>query len=59
MWQGPRYPAVDTVKLGKTLKNMDKVLGKIVKKLIFSKMKPVSLLMKKRGSFPSNICPLF
>ena len=34
-----RYPFSDTVKLGKTLKNMDNVLAKIVKKFIFSKMK--------------------
>ena len=33
-----RYPSVDTVKLGKTLKNMGSVFAKIVKKSIFSKM---------------------
>ena len=33
-----RYPSVDTVKLGKTLKNMGNVFAKIVKKSIFSKM---------------------
>ena len=33
------YPSVDTVKLGKTLKNMGSILAKIVKKFIFSKMK--------------------
>ena len=30
---------VDTVKLGKTIKNMGNALAKIVKKFIFSKMK--------------------
>ena len=34
-----KYPSADTVKLGKTLKNMDNVLAKVVKKFIFSKMK--------------------
>ena len=34
-----RYPSLDTVKLGKTLKNMGSALAKIVKKFIFSKMK--------------------
>ena len=33
-----RYPSVDTVKLGKTLKTMDNALAKIVKKFIFSKI---------------------
>ena len=32
-------PLLDTIKLGKTLKNMGNVLAKIVKKSIFSKMK--------------------
>ena len=52
-------PSVGTIKLGKTLKNMGNVLTKIVKKSIFSKMKLTSLLMKKRASFPSKICPVF
>ena len=39
MWRGFKIPTVDTVKLGKTLKNMNNVLAKIVKKFIFSKMK--------------------
>ena len=47
------------MKLGKTLKNMGNALAKIVKKSIFSKMKLTSLLMKKRSSFPSMICPVF
>ena len=47
------------MKLGKTLKNMGNVLAKIVKKSIFSTMKFTSLLMKKRASFPSKICPVF
>ena len=34
-----RYSSEDTVKLGKTLKAMGNVLAKIVKTLIFSKMK--------------------
>ena len=34
-----RYPSLDTVKLGKTLKNMGNALAKIVKKFFFSKMK--------------------
>ena len=34
-----RYPSVDTVKLGKTIKNMGNALAKIVKKFIFSKVK--------------------
>ena len=56
---GPRYPSVDTVKLGKTLKNMDNVLAKIVKKSIFSKMEIADLLIKKLASFPSKICSVF
>ena len=47
------------MKLGKTLKNMGSVLAKIVKRYFFSKMKLTSLLIKKRASFPSNICPVF
>ena len=43
-----RYPSVDTVKLGKTLKNMGDVLAEIA-----------GLLMKKHTSFPSKICPVF
>ena len=46
------------MKLGKT-KNMGNVLAKIVKKPIFSKMKFTVLLMKKRATFPSKICPVF
>ena len=46
------------MKLGKTLKNIS-LFQKIVKKSIFSKMKLTSLLMKKRASFPSKICPVF
>ena len=38
---------------------MGNILTKIVKKLIFSKMKLAGLLMKKRTSFPSKICPVF
>ena len=34
-----RYPSVDTVKLGKTLKNMGNFFAKIVKKFIFNKTK--------------------
>ena len=34
-----RYASVDTVKLGKTLKNMGSVLAKTVKKFVFGKMK--------------------
>ena len=30
-----------------------------LQKSIFSKMKLTSLLMKKRASFPSKICPVF
>ena len=51
--------SVGTMKLRKTLKNMGNILAKIVEKFIFSKMKLTSLLMKKRASFPSNICPVF
>ena len=47
------------MKLGKALKNMSNVLPKIVKKLVFSKMKLAGLLMKKHASFPSKICPAF
>ena len=47
------------MKLGKTLKNMSNVLAKPVKKSIFSKKRLVSLLMKKRTSFPSKICTVF
>ena len=47
------------MKLGKTLKNMSNVHAKIVEKSIFSKMKFISLLMKKRTSFTSKICPVF
>ena len=47
------------MKLGKTLKNMSNVLAKPVKKSIFSKKRLVSLLMKKRTSFPSKICAVF
>ena len=54
-----RYPSVDTMKLGKTLKNMSNVLAKPVKKSIFSKKRLASLLMKKRTSFPSKICTVF
>ena len=39
MWGDSRYLSVDTVKLGKSLKNMGNVFAKIVTKLIFSKMK--------------------
>ena len=56
MWHGS---SVDTVKLGNTLKNMGNVLAKIVQNSIFSKMKLTGLLMKKRASFPSKICPVF
>ena len=41
------------------LENMGNVLAKVVKKIIFSKMKLVSILMKKRASIPSKICPVF
>ena len=41
--------SVGNMELGKTLKNMGKVLAKIVKKSVFSKMKLTSLLMKKRA----------
>ena len=54
-----RYPSVGTMKLGKTLKNMDNDLAKNVKKSILSKMELTGLLMKKRASFPSKICPVF
>ena len=47
------------MKLGKTLKNVGNVLAKIVKKSIFSIMKLINLLMKKRASFSSKICPVF
>ena len=47
------------MKLGKTLKNMDNDLAKNVKKSILSKMELTDLLMKKRASFPSKICPVF
>ena len=47
------------MKLGKTPKNMGNVLAKIVKKSIFGKMKLTSLLMKKRVSILSKICPVF
>ena len=43
-------PSVDTMKLGKTVKNMGSVLAKIVKKSIFSKMKLAGLQMKKPAS---------
>ena len=33
--------------------------SKFVKNFVFSKMKLTSLLMKKRDSFPSKICPVF
>ena len=33
--------------------------SKFVKNSVFSKMKLTSLLMKKRDSFPSKICPVF
>ena len=56
---GPRYPSVNTVKLEKTFKNMSNVLGKLVKKFVFSKMKLACLQTKKRTSFPSKICPVF
>ena len=59
MRRGRRYPSVYTVKLGKTLKNVGNVLAKTVKKSIFSKMKLASLLMKKRASVPSKICPVY
>ena len=42
-----RYPSLDTVKLGNTLKNMGSVLAKIVKRSIFSKMKFVQKSTKK------------
>ena len=35
------------------------VLTMSLQKSIFSKMKLTSLLMKKRASFPSKICPVF
>ena len=47
------------MKLEKTSKNMGSVLAKIVKMSIFGKMKLTSLLMKKRASFLSKICPVF
>ena len=48
MWWGSKiHPSVDTMKLGKTFKNMDEVLRKIVKKSVFSKMNLASLLLKK------------
>ena len=50
------YSSVDTMKLGKTFKNVGNFLAKIVKKSIFSKMKLAGLLMKKHTSFPSKIC---
>ena len=56
---GPRYPSVDTLKLGNTLKNMGNVIVKIVKKSIFSKIKLADLLMKRNASFHSKICPVF
>ena len=52
-------PSVGTMKLGKTPENMDNVLAKIVQKSIFRTMKLTSLLMKKRPSFSSKICPVF
>ena len=39
------------MKLGKTLKNIDNVLAKVVE--------ISSLLMKKSASFLSKICPVF
>ena len=57
--EGPRYSHADVVKLGKALENLRYVLAKIVRKAIFSKMKLAGLLMKKRASFPSKICPIF
>ena len=59
MCRGSKYPSVNMVKLGKTLKNKSNVLGKIVKNPVFSKMKLSGLLMKKGASFPSKICPVF
>ena len=59
MWRGFKIPSIGTVKLQKTLKKMGNILTKIVKNLIFSKMKLAGLLMKKRTSFPSKICPVF
>ena len=53
-----QIPFCRHMKLGKT-KNMGNVLAKIVKKPIFSKMKFTVLLMKKRATFPSKICPVF
>ena len=47
---------VDTMKSGTNLKNMGNVLAKIVS--IFGKMKLAGLLLKKRASFPSKICPV-
>ena len=59
LWAIYRYPFVHTMELRKALKNMGKVLAKIAKKSVFSKMKLSGLLMKKRTSFPSKICLVF
>ena len=50
-------PSVDTMKLGKNVKDMGSVLAKIMKKSIFSKMKLAGLRMKKPASFALKICP--
>ena len=55
----PQVPSADTMKLRKTFKNMGNVLAKIMKKSIFSKIKLAGLLMKKRASFSTKICPVF
>ena len=47
------------MKLGKTLKNMNSVLAKVVRKSVFGKLKFAGSLMKKRSLFPSKICPIF
>ena len=54
-----QIPSVGTMKLRKTLKHMGNISEKIVKKCIFNKMKFTGLLMKKRVSFLSKICPVF
>ena len=53
-----QIPSADTMKLENTIKNMGNVLAKIVKKSILSKTKLAGLLMKKRASFASKICPV-
>ena len=59
MRPGSKIPSVDTVKLGKTFKNMGHLLAKTVKKSFFSKIKLAGLLIKKRALFSSKICIAF